>query len=117
MSIPVDYEILRVIWWLFLGVLLIGFAIMDGFDLGVATLLPFVARTGSHITPGRLVRDTSGNAAGPCPGEGDGGVGCQSCSFSFKTLCRFMKKAAGQNRRSARPKCPSVYQLANECAR
>jgi cytochrome d ubiquinol oxidase subunit II len=44
MSIPVDYEILRVIWWLFLGVLLIGFAIMDGFDLGVATLLPFVAR-------------------------------------------------------------------------
>jgi cytochrome d ubiquinol oxidase subunit II len=45
MSIPVDYEILRVIWWLFLGVLLIGFAIMDGFDLGVAALLPFVART------------------------------------------------------------------------
>jgi cytochrome bd ubiquinol oxidase subunit II len=45
MPIPVDYDILRVIWWLFLGVLLIGFAIMDGFDLGVATLLPFVART------------------------------------------------------------------------
>ena len=45
MSVPVDYEILRVIWWLFLGVLLIGFAIMDGFDLGVAALLPFVART------------------------------------------------------------------------
>jgi cytochrome d ubiquinol oxidase subunit II len=44
MHVPVDYEILRVIWWLFLGVLLIGFAIMDGFDLGVATLLPFVAR-------------------------------------------------------------------------
>ena len=44
-SIPVDYEILRVIWWLFLGVLLIGFAVMDGFDLGVAALLPFVART------------------------------------------------------------------------
>jgi cytochrome d ubiquinol oxidase subunit II len=48
MSIPVDYEILRVIWWLFLGVLLIGFAIMDGFDLGVAALLPFVARTDSE---------------------------------------------------------------------
>lgn len=45
MTIPVDYEILRLIWWLFLGVLLIGFAIMDGFDLGVAGLLPFVART------------------------------------------------------------------------
>jgi cytochrome bd ubiquinol oxidase subunit II len=45
MSIPVDYEILRLIWWLFLGVLLIGFAIMDGFDLGVAALLPYVARS------------------------------------------------------------------------
>ena len=45
MSIPLDYETLRIIWWLLLGVLLIGFAIMDGFDLGVAMLLPFVART------------------------------------------------------------------------
>ena len=44
MSIPIEYEYLRLIWWLFLGVLLIGFAVMDGFDLGVATLLPFVAR-------------------------------------------------------------------------
>jgi cytochrome bd ubiquinol oxidase subunit II len=44
MTIPLDYEILRLIWWLFLGVLLIGFAVMDGFDLGVAMLLPFVAR-------------------------------------------------------------------------
>ena len=40
-----DYEILRLIWWLLLGVLLIGFAIMDGFDLGVGALLPWVART------------------------------------------------------------------------
>ena len=48
MSIPLDYEMLRLIWWLFLGVLLIGFAIMDGFDLGVAMLLPFVARNDSE---------------------------------------------------------------------
>jgi len=41
----VDYSVLRVIWWGLLGILLIGFAVMDGFDLGVATLLPFVART------------------------------------------------------------------------
>ena len=45
MTIPIDYESLRVIWWLFLGVLLIGFAVMDGFDLGVAMLLPYVARS------------------------------------------------------------------------
>jgi cytochrome d ubiquinol oxidase subunit II len=40
-----DYPTLRVIWWLLLGVLLIGFAVMDGFDLGTGILLPYVART------------------------------------------------------------------------
>src|SRR5271170_3119039 len=40
-----EYEMLRLIWWALLGILLIGFAIMDGFDLGTAALLPFVART------------------------------------------------------------------------
>jgi cytochrome d ubiquinol oxidase subunit II len=43
--IPLDYETLRLIWWALLGVLLIGFAIMGGMDLGIGTLLPFVART------------------------------------------------------------------------
>lgn len=43
--IPLDYESLRVIWWVLLGVLLIGFAIMDGFDLGVAMWLPWLAKT------------------------------------------------------------------------
>lgn len=43
--IPLDYGTLRLVWWLLLGVLLIGFAIMGGFDLGVAALLPAVART------------------------------------------------------------------------
>ncbi|UWU32732.1 cytochrome d ubiquinol oxidase subunit II (plasmid) [Rhizobium sp. WSM1274] len=41
----IDYETLRLIWWLLLGVLLIAFATTGGFDLGVGTLLPFVART------------------------------------------------------------------------
>jgi cytochrome d ubiquinol oxidase subunit II len=39
-----DYETLRLIWWLLLGALLIGFAIMDGFDLGVALLFRFLGR-------------------------------------------------------------------------
>jgi cytochrome d ubiquinol oxidase subunit II len=43
--IPIDYAILRLVWWAFLGVLLIGFAVMDGFDIGAALLQPFVART------------------------------------------------------------------------
>jgi cytochrome d ubiquinol oxidase subunit II len=39
-----SYETLRLVWWVLLGVLLIGFAVMDGFDMGVGTLLPFVAK-------------------------------------------------------------------------
>jgi cytochrome d ubiquinol oxidase subunit II len=45
MDIPLDYMTLRIIWWALVGVLLIGFAILDGADMGVAALLPFVART------------------------------------------------------------------------
>ncbi|MGE8282196.1 MAG: cytochrome d ubiquinol oxidase subunit II [Stenotrophomonas sp.] len=55
--ILLDYTTLRVIWWLLLGVLLIGFAVMDGFDLGVGALLPFVARTDEER---RLVINTIG---------------------------------------------------------
>lgn len=43
-----DYETLRLIWWALLGLLLIGFAIMDGYDMGVATLLPFTTKTDSE---------------------------------------------------------------------
>jgi cytochrome d ubiquinol oxidase subunit II len=39
-----DYMTLRLIWWALLGVLLAGFAILDGFDIGVALLHPFAAR-------------------------------------------------------------------------
>ncbi len=42
---PLDYETLRLIWWVLLGVLLIGFAVIGGFDLGVAMLLPWLGRT------------------------------------------------------------------------
>ncbi|MFO1105723.1 MAG: cytochrome d ubiquinol oxidase subunit II [Amaricoccus sp.] len=54
----IDYDILRVIWWVLLGVLLIGFAVMDGFDLGTQMLLPFVAKTD-------LERRVVINAVGP----------------------------------------------------
>ena len=40
-----DYETLRIIWWLLVGVLLIGFALTDGFDLGVGALLRLIGRT------------------------------------------------------------------------
>lgn len=38
------YVALKIIWWGLVGALLIGFAIMDGHDMGVGTLLPFVGK-------------------------------------------------------------------------
>ena len=52
-----DYETLKLIWWLLVGVLLVGFAIMDGHDMGVGTLLPFV---GKDDTERRVVINTVG---------------------------------------------------------
>ena len=40
-----DYAALRLIWWAILGVLLVGFAVMDGFDLGVGATFRFLGRT------------------------------------------------------------------------
>jgi cytochrome d ubiquinol oxidase subunit II len=40
-----NYETLRFVWWLVLGVLLIGFAVTDGFDMGVCAIFKFVGRT------------------------------------------------------------------------
>lgn len=39
-----DYEMLKLIWWALIGILLIGFAVTDGMDLGVANLLPFLGK-------------------------------------------------------------------------
>jgi cytochrome d ubiquinol oxidase subunit II len=40
-----DYATLKVIWWVVVGVLIVGFAILDGWDLGIGMLLPYVGRT------------------------------------------------------------------------
>ena len=40
-----DYETLKVIWWGLVLFLLIGFVVMDGFDLGVGLLLPVVGKS------------------------------------------------------------------------
>lgn len=40
-----DYETLKLVWWAFIGVLLIGFAVTDGFDMGVTAWLPFLGKT------------------------------------------------------------------------
>ncbi|MFC2552827.1 MAG: cytochrome d ubiquinol oxidase subunit II [Rodentibacter sp.] len=40
----IDYEFLRFIWWILVIVLLIGFSVTDGFDMGVTALLPIVGK-------------------------------------------------------------------------
>ncbi|ETD88809.1 cytochrome d ubiquinol oxidase subunit II [Rhodobacter capsulatus] len=52
-----SYDLLRVIWWVLLGVLLIGLAATDGFDMGVAALNPFVAKSDAER---RVVINTIG---------------------------------------------------------
>jgi len=53
-----DYETMRLIWWALLGALLIGFAITDGFDMGVAVLLPFL---GKNDTERRVIINSIGS--------------------------------------------------------
>lgn len=45
MSFLLEYETLRVTWWILICVLMIGLVITDGFDLGVGALLTFLGRT------------------------------------------------------------------------
>ena len=50
-----DYEILRLIWWVLIGILLIGFAVTDGFDLGVGVLALVI---GKNDTERRIMLNT-----------------------------------------------------------
>ncbi len=52
-----DYETLKLVWWLLVGVLLLGFAVMDGHDMGVGTLLPFI---GKNDVERRIIINTVG---------------------------------------------------------
>ncbi|MBV8626269.1 MAG: cytochrome d ubiquinol oxidase subunit II [Paraburkholderia sp.] len=52
-----DYATLKVIWWVLIGVLLIGFALTDGFDMGACMLLPFI---GKNDDERRIVVNTVG---------------------------------------------------------
>ena len=54
----ITYDVLRVIWWLLMGVLLVGFAVTDGFDLGAMGLLRATAKTD-------VERRTAINSVGP----------------------------------------------------
>ncbi|AOA58756.1 cytochrome d ubiquinol oxidase subunit II [Acinetobacter larvae] len=44
----IEYELLKIIWWVLVGVLLIGFSLTDGFDMGSMALMPFVGKTDSE---------------------------------------------------------------------
>jgi len=40
-----DYETLKLVWWLLLGILFIGFGVTGGFDLGVGAMLRVIGRS------------------------------------------------------------------------
>jgi cytochrome d ubiquinol oxidase subunit II len=40
----IDYETLKFLWWVLVGILFIGFAVTDGMDMGVGILLPFLGK-------------------------------------------------------------------------
>ncbi|WP_435235331.1 cytochrome d ubiquinol oxidase subunit II [Psychromonas sp. PT13] len=40
-----DYETLKVLWWLLISIILIGFVITDGFDMGVGALVPIIGKS------------------------------------------------------------------------
>jgi cytochrome d ubiquinol oxidase subunit II len=48
---------LQIIWFILVAVLFAGYAVLDGFDLGVGALYPFIARTEAEKA---LVRDSVG---------------------------------------------------------
>ncbi len=52
-----DYETLKLVWWVLVGVLLVGFMITDGFDMGAGILLPFL---GKNDTERRIIINTVG---------------------------------------------------------
>ncbi|WP_070107981.1 cytochrome d ubiquinol oxidase subunit II [Burkholderia plantarii] len=52
-----DYATLKVIWWVLVGTLLIGFALTDGFDMGATALLPFL---GKNDDERRIIVNTVG---------------------------------------------------------
>ncbi|MBF9000017.1 MULTISPECIES: cytochrome d ubiquinol oxidase subunit II [Vibrio] len=43
-----DYEVLRFIWWVLIGVLFVGYAVAEGFDMGVGALVPFIGKTNTE---------------------------------------------------------------------
>jgi cytochrome d ubiquinol oxidase subunit II len=41
---------LGIVWYILIGVLIVGYALLDGFDLGVGILYPFIAKTEAERT-------------------------------------------------------------------
>lgn len=40
-----DYETLKIIWWLLIGIILIAFALTDGYTMGSLILMPLIGKT------------------------------------------------------------------------
>ena len=65
MNVPLDYEVLRLVWWAFLGLLLIGFAQLPDLVAQVRDVLVQAGDLGGIIFGGLLVAEKN-HAAGNC---------------------------------------------------
>lgn len=75
-----EYEILRLIWWVLIGVLLVGFAVTDGFDMGVGALVPVI---GKNDTERRvMINSIAPHWEGQPSLVGDSGW-CSICCMAF----------------------------------
>jgi hypothetical protein len=107
----IDFDVLRVIWWLLLGVLLIGFALTDGFDMGVGALLPFVARTDTErrvaSTPsarsGKATRSGSSWAAARSSPPGRRSTRSASRASTLRCSSCWRRSSCGRWRSSTAP--------------
>lgn len=85
-----DYETLRFIWWLLIGVITVVFMISDGFDMGIGCLLPLVARNDDErrIVINSVGAHWEGNQVWLILAGGALFAAAQSvCSGVFRLLC------------------------------
>jgi cytochrome d ubiquinol oxidase subunit II len=92
-----DYTTLRVIWWALLGTLLIGFAIMDGFDFGVAGAAQVLGRDNEErwccwkpsSRPGKATRCGSSSPAARRSRRGRCSTRCRfpACTWRSRWCC------------------------------
>lgn len=99
-----DYETLRLIWWLLIGIILVAFMVTDGFDMGVGCLLPLIARNDDE----RRVLINSVGAHWEGNGVAHSGGRCIIRSPATRLCCRIFGVLCGDDSGAVRPFLSSI---------